>query len=54
MKVYRIVNLMLAIIGALIAVNSTNIYTTNQLGLAIGVLLMLPGVYTAVRELWEL
>ena len=54
MKVYRVVNLMLAIMGALIAVNSTNIYTTNKLGLTIGVLLMLPGLYSAIHDLWVL
>lgn len=52
MKVYRVVNLMLAIAGALIAVNSTDIYTANQLGLAIGVLLMLPGLCSAIHDLW--
>ena len=54
MKVYRIVNLISAIIGAVIAINSTNIYTTNQLGLTIGVLLMLPGLYSAIHDLWVL
>ena len=54
MKVYRIVNLMLAIMGALIAVNSTNIYTTNMVGLIICSLLMLPGLYSAIHDLWVL
>lgn len=54
MKVYRVVNLMLAIAGALIAVNSTNIYTTNTAGLIIGGLLMLPGLYSAIHDLWLL
>ena len=54
MKVYRIVNLMLAIMGALIAVNSTNIYTTNKAGLIIGSLLMLPGLCSAIHDLWVL
>lgn len=43
---------MLAIAGALIAINSTNIYTTNIAGLIIGVTLMLPGLYSAIRDLW--
>lgn len=52
MKVYRVVNLMLAIMGALIAINSTNIYTTNTAGLIIGALLMMPGLYSAIHDLW--
>lgn len=52
MKVYQVVNLMLAIAGALIAVNSTDIYTTNRLGLTFGVLLMLPGLCSAIHDLW--
>lgn len=52
MKVYRVVNLMLAIAGALIAVNSTDIYTTNTAGLIIGGLLMLPGLCSATHDLW--
>ena len=54
MKVYRVVNLMLAIMGTLIAVNSTNIYTTNIAGLIIGGLLMLPSLYSAIHDLWVL
>lgn len=54
MKVYRVVNLMLAIAGALIAVNSTDIYTTNMVGLIIGSLLMLPGLCSAIHDLWLL
>lgn len=54
MNVSRIVNLMLAIMGALIAVNSTNIYTTNMAGLIVGGFLMLPGLYSAIHDLWVL
>ena len=50
MKVYRVVNLMLASMGALIAVNSTNIYTTNMVGLISGSLLRLQGLYRAIHE----
>ncbi len=53
MKTSKVVVLILAIIGALIAVNSTNIYTTNELGLSIGVLLMLPGLYGVIHDLWS-
>ena len=54
MKVNNVVVLILAIMGTIIAVNSTNVYTTNQLGLAIGVLLMLPGLYSVIHDLWVL
>lgn len=54
MKIYKVVNLMLAIAGALIAVNSTDIYTTNTTGLIIGALLMLPGLCSAIHDLWLL
>ena len=54
MKVNNVVVLILAIMGAIIAVNSTNIYTTNTAGLIIGGLLMLPGLYSAIHDLWVL
>lgn len=54
MKVNNVVVLILAIMGAIIAVNSTNIYTTNTAGLIIGSLLMLPGLYSAIHDLWTL
>lgn len=52
MKVNNIVVLMLAIMGAIIAVNSTSIYTTNTVGLIVGGLLMLPGLYSNIHDLW--
>lgn len=54
MKVNNVVVLILAIMGAIIAVNSTNIYTTNTAGLIIGALLMLPGFYSVIHDLWTL
>lgn len=54
MKIYKVVVLILAIMGAILAVNSTNIYTTNTAGLIIGGLLMLPGLYSVIHDLWVL
>lgn len=54
MKTSNIVVLILAIMGAILAVNSTNIYTTNTAGLIIGGLLMLPGLYSIIHDLWFL
>lgn len=54
MKVNNVVVLILAIMGATLAVNSTNIYTTNMAGLIIGGLLMLPGLYSVIHDLWVL
>ena len=47
-------SLLLAGVGALFVDLSLNGYHTNMVGLIIGGLLMLPGAYTAVRELWTL
>lgn len=54
MKTSKVVILILAIMGAILAVNSTSIYTTNTAGLIIGSLLMLPGLYSAIHDLWVL
>ena len=46
-------SIILAGVGALFVNASLSGYHTNMAGLIIGVLLMLPGLFMAVRELWS-
>ena len=50
MKVFDI--LLLAVFGALFVNLSFSCYPTNWLGLVVGGLLMLPGLYYAIHDLW--
>lgn len=45
-------SLLLAGVGALFVDLSLSGYPTNWLGLAVGGLLMLPGLYYAIHDLW--
>lgn len=53
MKFNIIDGLILTIAGAIFVSLSLDTYQTNWLGLIVGVLLMLPGLFMAVRELWS-
>lgn len=52
MKFNIIDGLILTIAGAIFVDLSLDAYSTNWSGLIVGILLMLPGLFMAVRELW--
>lgn len=52
MKINTIDGLLLAVVGGLFINLSFDTYRPNWAGLIIGCLLMVPGVYQAVRSLW--
>lgn len=54
MKINTIDGLLLAVVGGLFINLSFNDYMVNWIGLIVGCLLMVPGVYQAVRSLWQL
>lgn len=53
MKLNIVDDLILAIVGSLFVNASLSIYSTNWPGLIVGVLLMLPGFYTVLHDLWD-
>lgn len=54
MKSNIIDGLLLAVVGALFIDLSLSGYHANTAGLIIGALLMLPGLYSVIHDLWTL